>query len=413
MKRIGWKDHFGMNLYWLGLGFMWNSLHPIILPTILLNFVPEDLKNTYLGLLTFVGLLLAMIIQPISGTASDGWRSKLGRRRPLAILGTSLDFFFLALLAWSGNIYVVIIGYIGLQIVSNIAHGPMQGLIPDIVPPDQLGAASGVKNLMDMLGLIAASLAAGKLMPSDASNPTLVLLVIMAVLALTATGTFLQVKEMSSLEDEKHDFKPLGWDQFRSILKINPNFLGFILSRFLFLVGVYGVQTFAQYFIRDVLQVQNAVQATGDLMAVLAISLVICALLAGWVSDRWGPNKVLIAASILAGIGSGLLIFAKDLTQVKVFGSVLGAGIGLFLTANWTLASQLAPKKEAGKYMGLTNFATAGASAASKLFGIPIDWLNRNSPGEFRGYDLLFAGGALFAMISLFYLVVQRKRTYK
>ena len=40
-----------LNTYWLGLSFKWNALHPIILPAVMLNYVPETLKNTYLGLL--------------------------------------------------------------------------------------------------------------------------------------------------------------------------------------------------------------------------------------------------------------------------------------------------------------------------------------------------------------------------
>jgi Na+/melibiose symporter-like transporter len=413
MMRLKIKALINMNLYWLGLSFMWNSIHPIILPAILLHLVPEQLKNTYLGLLTFVGLILAMIVQPISGTVSDNWRSRRGRRRPLAVLGTAGDFIFLALLAWSGNILVVIIGYVGLQVTSNIAHGPMQGLIPDLVPEEQLGAASGTKNLMDMGGLIVASLAAGNLMPPDAKNPLLIMLVVMCVLAATATATFLLVKEKSSESLAKSESEGISLEHFRTLLKINPEFFEFILSRFLFLVGVYDVQTFAQYYIRDVMQAENPVQATGDLIAVLAISLVVFAVIAGWLTDRTGPKMILVAASIFTAVGSGLLIFASDMLQLKIFGSIFGAGIGLFLTANWALASQLAPKSEAGKYLGMTNLATAGASAASKLFGIPIDWINKIYPGEYRGYNVLFMTGSIFAVISLIYLIRNNKKKGK
>ena len=83
MKPARLLDLIVLNTYWLGLSFMWNSLHVIILPAVLLNFVPENLKNTYLGLLTFVGLVIAMLIQPVSGWLSDRWVSRWGRRRPL------------------------------------------------------------------------------------------------------------------------------------------------------------------------------------------------------------------------------------------------------------------------------------------------------------------------------------------
>jgi MFS family permease len=79
MRRVSGWYMVVLNLYWVGLSFMWNSLHVTILPAVLLNYVPENQKNTWLGLLTFFGLILAMIIQPLSGALSDHWASKIGR----------------------------------------------------------------------------------------------------------------------------------------------------------------------------------------------------------------------------------------------------------------------------------------------------------------------------------------------
>ena len=401
MKKLSLKQLLGMNVYWLGLSFMWNSLHPIILPAILLHLVPESMKNSYLGVLTFVGLILAMVIQPISGAASDNWRSRWGRRRPLALVGTLLDFIFLALLAWSGNILVVFIGYIGLQIVSNVAHGPMQGLIPDLVPDEQMGAASGVKNLMDMGGLIVASLAAGSLLSPDDRYPTTIMLVVMVVLAVSAALTFLTTREKSTDDKEKTKNRINLKEVFKVDFSGNRNYFRLIASRFIFLVGIYGVQSFAQYYIKDVMQAPNPVKATGDLMAAMALALVACTVIGGWLSDRIGTRKVITLASIIAAVGCFLLLLAKDVASMTLYASVLGAGIGLYLTSNWALASRLAPKAEAGKFLGLTNLATAGASAVSKLGGIPIDLANNAFPGRFLGYAGLFLAGGIFSLVSL------------
>jgi len=62
MKKVSGWYLFILNAYWIGLSFMWNSLHVTILPAVLLNYVPSTQKNTWLGLLTFFGLILAMII---------------------------------------------------------------------------------------------------------------------------------------------------------------------------------------------------------------------------------------------------------------------------------------------------------------------------------------------------------------
>ena len=387
MKRLSLSKLLSMNYYWLGFSFMWNSLHPIVLPAVLLHLVPEQSKNSYLGGLTFFGLVLAMLIQPVSGALSDRWRSPLGRRRPLALVGTLLDFVFLAMLAWSANIYIVVLGYSGLQIVSNIAQGPMQGLLPDLVSKEQLGKASSIKNLMEMGGLIIASLAAGNLLSPQDRYPTKIILVIMAVLAVAAGSTFLSIKEepTDKIERDLKEFKLK--EVFKLDTRANRNYIWLIISRFVFLLGIYGVQTFAQYYIQDVMRAPNPVKATGDLMAVLAGMLVICAILAGWLTDKFGSRRVIIFASLLSACGCLLLLNASDLRNLTLFAGVLGAGIGLYLTSSWALASRLASGREAGRFLGLTNLATAGASAFSKLLGIPIDLANNALPGKGLGYS--------------------------
>ena len=62
--------------------------------------------------------------------------------------------------------------------------------------------------------------------------------------------------------------------------------------------------------------------------------------------------------------------------------------MGAFLSANWALATDLIPKTEPGKYLGLTNLATAGGGAIARLGGPLIDFFNARQPGQ--GYSVLF-----------------------
>lgn len=402
-KKISFAALIGLNTYTVGLSFMWNSLHPIVLPAVLLHLVPAETKNSYLGGLTFLGMLLAMFVQPISGAASDHWRSRWGRRRPLALLGTLADFVFLGLLAWSKNIWVLLLGYVGLQITSNTAQGPLQALVPDRVPREQLGRASGVKNLLDMAGVILASVAAGRLLSPQDRYPTTVMLVVMGVLALSTAVTLLTAREEPSLGAEVKKSFQIG-EVFRPDFHSNRNYAWLIGSRFVFLMGIYGVQAFAQYYIQDVMQAANPVKATGDLMTALALMLVVAAPLGGWLADKFGARRVVQLASLISAAGCFLLLNAHDLDGLVLFAGVLGAGIGLYLSSNWALASRLAPRAQAGKFLGLTNLATAGASAFSRLLGFPVDWLNNAHPGAFMGYSGLFVLGGIGALLSLILL---------
>jgi MFS family permease len=382
---------------------MWNAIHPILLPAVLLNYVADGKKNTYLGLLTFVGLMIAMIVQPITGALSDGWTSRFGRRRPLAVLGTLFDFLFLSILAWSGGLIWLFIGYGGLQFSSNIAHGPMQGLLPDRVPASQLGVASSLKTFMDMLSLVLASLLAGRLIDPVTRDPAPIMIVVMSLLALAASITFLGVREEPTARQKRADQVSL-LSPFRIDFRKNASYWWLIAERMSFLLGIYGVQTFAQYYLQDVLRVADPPKQTGDLLAALTITMVLLVLLAGGLTDKYGAKRVLLIGTLIATGGMLLMLFAADMRALTIFGSVLGAGIGLFLTSNWALANTLAPQEEAGKYLGLTNLATAGAGALSRLEGPALDWLNAAWPGAWLGYKGLFVFGAGCMFVSLFFL---------
>jgi MFS family permease len=413
MKKI--TSTWGMlllNAYWIGLSFKWNALHPIILPAVLLNYVPDAQKNTYLGILTFIGLAVATVVQPVAGAVSDGWVSRWGRRRPLIVLGTLFDFAFLAVIGWAGGLTWLFVGYIGLQFSSNVAHGPAQGLLPDRVAPEKIGAASGLKTFMDMLALVIASLAAGRLLDPEGRDPTLVILVVMAVMAVATLVTVLGTAEEPSLRPSGEPAAPqVGWRagawwedlraQFTIDFRANIPYWWLIGQRFVFLLGVYGIQAFALYYIRDVLKAENPVQQTGDLLAALTAALVVLAVIGGWLSDRFGAKRVLYAAGALAAVGYMLLRLAQTPAMLIAYGSVIGAGIGLFLTASWALANKLAPSQEAGKYLGLTNLATAGAGALARLEGPLVDVFNAARPGLWFGYTGLFAFGTVCALLSM------------
>jgi len=399
-----------LNMYWIGLSFKWNAIHPLILPAVLLNYVPDTQKNTYLGILTFVGLVIATLVQPISGAISDRWVSRWGRRRPLIVIGTLFDLVFLAILGWAGGLAWLFAGYILLQFSSNIAHGPVQGLLPDKVPAHQLGVASGIKTFMDMLALILASLVAGSLIDPVTRDPTLIIAVVIGLVvvtsAITIFGTFEESTEGSRLTDVNsrsifQEFK----DLFKVDIKTNPAYWWLIAERFVFLLGVFGIQQFAQYYIGDVLQVENPVKTTGDLMAALAIGLVVMTLVGGWLTDRLGAKPILVAASLITALGCSFLLLVDDQGSLVLMGSVIGVGMGLFLTANWALANQLAPSKEAGKYLGLTNIATAGAGALGRLWGPILDGLNNARSGDWLGYKAMFIFGTICALLSIILLV--------
>jgi MFS family permease len=79
----------------------------------------------------------------------------------------------------------------------------------------------------------------------------------------------------------------------------------------------------------------------------------------------------------------------------------------LFVTANWALGTDLVPPGEAGRYLGISNLAGAGAGiVGSGIGGLVADAINHYYMG--LGYFAIFAAYAvLFALSSVALLWVR------
>jgi MFS family permease len=96
-----------------------------------------------------------------------------------------------------------------------------------------------------------------------------------------------------------------------------------------------------------------------------------------------------------------MTIWVPQLAIVYVAGSIIGLATGLFMTANWALGTDLVPAGEAGRYLGISNLAGAGAGiVGSGIGGLVADGINHYYNG--LGYFAIFAAYAvLFALSSV------------
>jgi MFS family permease len=192
----------------------------------------------------------------------------------------------------------------------------------------------------------------------------------------------------------------LGWLRWiiQESLPQQTSFIWWVINRLLFLAAIVSIQGFAQYYLSDVLGIQNAATMTTVLLLVVGVFLIASALGSGYLSDRIGRKRLVGLAALVAAGGTFLLLVAQDLWLVLVAGSIIGLGTGTFLATNWALGTDLAPPQEAGRYLGISNLAGAGAGIVGTGIGGPIaDFLNELRPGI--GYLVIFAlYGVLFLL---------------
>lgn len=407
-NRFRGIDYIKITVFGFAIAALWGSLHTIILPLRLLDFVAEPQKNTYLGLLTFTGLILAMLVQPIAGAISDrsgfGW----GRRRPYILMGTVLALLLLPGIGLYDSFFAILIVYCLLQISCNVAQGPFQAFIPDLVPGGKRGLASGVKSLLEVVGGFAMVRLIAYFMSryfGGEGSPWLWLS--LAALGIVLLGamlvTMLTVKERPG-GGSPMPLLPALSRSFKIDVRASPGFVTFLVSRLLIFMAMATLQTFALYFLMDVAGVANPAEVTADLLIVVGICMVVAVYPAGRLSDRIGRRPVVVSSGLLGALGILLLLFSHSYGAIMFCGAFLGISCGAFLSSNWALATDLVPKGEEARYLGLTNVATAGGAALARLIGLAIDPLNIYRHG--LGYQVML--GACFIYFAVGSLLLMR-----
>ena len=470
MKQpLRWRDLLTINAYWLGANIGSGILTPVLLPFLVALFMPAEQKNSYLATVRVSGLAVAMLVQPLAGMLSDRNTSRWGRRRPYIAIGALFSILFLLIIgaspaflgpggAGARSAYLVLIaGMMLLQAAANVAQGALQGLIPDIVPENQRGRASGVKSVFELLPVFVV-IVAGPLV--DAGRIWPVIGIMMVSYAITAAVNVLGVRETplrakpaSGLLEPFLRLVALttifvgttqaviwlmnasgrwlreggagvttqvgligliglvgmagaifvgvyagAWVGIGSGARQQKSFIWWVINRLLFLAAVGSIQGFALYYLRDFLGISNAASMTTVLLGFVALFLLPAALSGGFLADRFGRKRLVALAGLIAAAGTGLLLLARDMRLVLAGGCVIGLATGLFMAVNWALGADLAPKAEAGKYLGISNLAGAGAGIVGAGIGGPLaDSFNLLQPG--LGYLVIFGiYGGLFLL---------------
>jgi len=406
-RRLNHLDFIVLSLYWVAIGYLWNSLTALILPDLIIELVGRAHEGLASSFLKSIGTVMAVVWQPVVGAISDRTVTPWGRRRPFIVAGTAGDLLFLTGIALAGNYWWLVVFYFLLQFASNTAQAPYQGLLPDVVPAQQRGTASGYYGLANLVGILAGTVGAGLLLAhlgrvAAVGSIAIVLVSAMLVTVLVVPdrappveGHFSSVREALS--------KTFG------VPLRNRDFMWLMASRLLFLMGVGGLQNFAFFYFDNVF-FHGDRRATAAAASTLLGLVVLVAALVTWpasrLSDRTGRRPLIFISGLLGAVGTLVLVFShyqwvpstvlaplahllrvpELAVQATLVGLVIGAGLGIFLSVDWAFIQDIIPEHQGGLYMGFSNIATAGAgiiavfaggllldpfNAGPRIFGLP------------------------------------------
>ena len=267
---------------------------------------------------------------PIAGSLSDYTTSRFGRRKGYIIAGATVDLVFiggLSLIAmaqpegWDGAalgsaplLLTYALLFLGLQLSSNIAQGPYQGLVPDLVAEPQVGIASGLVGVMRTVGVVTGFV----IMALGAANELwgAAFLLVGVVEIVLAILTFVFV-------DDGPPGQPRAGRSWTSIalstwgldLLRERSFLRMTLVRLLFLMGTGTFINISLLYVERVFAITDAGERTLLWLAAAGAGLagtVLAAIPAARISDRTGRKPVVWAAALLAACGIGVLALAPS-----------------------------------------------------------------------------------------------------
>ncbi|MEJ0014035.1 MAG: MFS transporter [Bauldia sp.] len=400
-----------LSLYWFASNAHWAAILITLLPLQAEAIGGHEFKGTTLGQILLAGAFVSMIAAPLFGAWSDRVRTRWGRRKPFLVVGTVGNVVGLVALAFIPSepaaLPLYIAAFIWIELFSNVATAPYSALIPDVVPKEQRGSASGWLGLMLMLGSFVGGIT-GLVLPAIGGirGAYIGLAVIMLGGML---GTVLTVKE-----PEPPVVPPFRAGEFvRGLIQPfkSRDFSWVFWTRLLMTLGVFTVQEFLQFYMRDVVAggaatypytffgtqlADNAPAATSFFILALLVGAVASSLVAGRLSDRHGRKRIVYVSGALQALVVAAFIFSGRFELVVIMGIVFGVGFGAYQAVDWALAADVLPSEEDyAKDMGVWHVAfTLPQVLATPIGGFLLDHFQRvgKTTGQpTLGYTVLLA----------------------
>jgi MFS family permease len=438
-RRLSLARLLAINAYWFGGGAHWQPITLSLLPIGATLVIASNADQVLvIGRANAAGNLFALLVPVVVGWLSDRTVSPWGRRRPWIAAGTAVNVVGLIMLGLAPTAAALVVAYLVVQIGFNLAGGAFNGVIPDVVPADQRGRASGLLGMMNQLGIVV-GLALTILIVSALGQNRIGMLagyvMIATVLSVTMLITLAAVREPAAVRRAPaprsritrtavicaiSSAAAIGiaftvllfstgsmlWPllaltilsgataylsgrrlavlrEFFSAFRSNDFFWTFN-TRFLVQLGIYTILPWIAFYFRDVVHSGHySISAAYWSLAVLA-GAVPTSIIGGHFSDRIKRRKVFvyISGGVMALAASTLVFGLIDsLPVLYLIGVVFGLGYGCYYAVDWALACDVLPnsQKAAGRDMALWHIAFAlPAALGATLTARPLQFLNES-----------------------------------
>lgn len=380
---------------WFGLSLVLSTLMGASIPKVF-AFLDDSTKGVNLSIVAAVGGVVVIVITPLFGRLSDRTMSRLGKRRPWILGGALLGLVGVFLLAFSTELWQVIVGWAIVQTGFGATNAAVHALLADQIRMSIRARVSAAASAANAIALIFGSLLIAALPNEQQWTWFLVPGVIGAVFSVLL---FFRLHDIVRTEKPA----PWRWSDVLSTYWLNPvryrDFFWAWACRLFVTMSILTVSTYLLFFIIDRLGVPKE-EASGVFATVLiafTLTSILTTILFGWISDRTGRRKVIVWVSALLSAG-GLIIAAlsPDLTTFLIAMALVGGAQGAFVSVDIAMMTEVLPTfDEAGKDLGIVSLSFQVPQVLVPVIAIPL--LAIGGTGE--NYSALFIAAIVFGVL--------------
>lgn len=390
-----------ISAFWLGLTSIDAVVNAAIQTRLKDGLVDAGTEGRALAAIAAAQFLFAIAVQPTAGAISDYVVSRWGRRKPFIVFGATLDALFLIGIATSNSLLAIIAFVTLLAFSTNVARGAFQGYVPDLVPDRQVGLASSMVGLMQVLGNVLgfglAALAGAK------GSVGIAILAIAVVEIVTMLSVVIAVPNGPPAKSRQgRSWFAIAKETWATDILRERSYLWLLASRLLILMGGASVLNFILVaYLPDALQLSKDDQGTifTIMLAVASVISLLAIVPASRLSDRIGRKPVIYGCTAIGGLGVFLIAIAPGVPLAVIGAALFGASQGTFLAVDWALMTDIIPRASSGRYMGLSNVVTASSTTIAVIIGgFVLDFVNAGF-GKGSGVRVEYLLGVLYFVL--------------
>ncbi|WP_026529124.1 MFS transporter [Butyrivibrio sp. VCD2006] len=349
------------------------------------------LGETFTGTIMAFDNILALFLLPMFGTLSDKANTRIGKRMPFILVGTTLAVIFFNSMIYvahiSYNLQLFIFFLLMLLVSMGIYRSPAISLMPELTPAVHRSQANAIINLMGTLGAVYTLIMIKVLLKSAENeaetNYIPLMIAIASFMVVTVVILFLTINEKKLMTEVREGVENFDGDDARELegdtkeekyqnagklsRDVFQSLTLLLISVFLWFTAYNAVTTAFSRYVTEVWGLRNGAYA--DCLMVALISAVIAYIPMGFLATKIGRKKtILIGIALMSICYLSAALMTHYSTILNVFFALIGIGWAGINVNSYPMVVGMGKSSVIGKYTGLYYTFSMAAQVFTPIF---------------------------------------------